>query len=244
MRVTKRILQSDVVRRFLCWLISLYLRLVYHTSRWDHREAEHLDPLLDVEGAFIIALWHNRVVMMPYAWRRKNRPITIFTSDHRDGKLVAYSMGWFGFNTVFGSTKRTDMKTIRTIVRSLREGNLFGMTPDGPRGPRMRVKEGVVAMARMANVPIIPVAYSCRRRLVMNTWDRLIVPLPFTRGVFLWGEPIRLPQGASTEQVEDARLALEQRMIELTDQADIEMGHDAVEPAAMDDFRRGSRDKE
>lgn len=244
MRIGKKILQSDGVRRFLCWLISLYLRLVYHSSRWDHREAEHLEPLLNSGEAFVISLWHNRVVMMPYAWRRKNRPITIFTSDHRDGKLVAYSMGWFGFDTVFGSTKRTEMKTIRLIVRSLREGNLFGMTPDGPRGPRMRVKSGVVAMARMAEVAIIPVAYSCRRRVVMDTWDRLIVPLPFTRGIFLWGEPVRMPAGASAEEVENARLLLEQRMIDLTAEADIAMGHAPIEPAAPDDYRRGSRDKE
>jgi len=244
MRIGKRILQSDGVRRFLCWLISVYLRFVYGTSRWDHREAEYLTPLLDSGESFIIALWHNRVVMMPYAWRRKNRAITIFTSDHRDGKLVAYSMGWFGFDTVFGSTKRTDMKTIRMIVRSLQEGRLFGMTPDGPRGPRMRVKAGVVAMARMANVAIIPVAYSCKRRVVLNTWDRLILPMPFTKGVFLWGEPIRMPKGASSEEMEAARLLLEQRMVELTAQADREMGHEPIEPAAPDDFRRGSREKE
>lgn len=244
MGLTKKFLKSDGVRRFLCWLISLYLRLVYHTSRWDHREAEFLDPLAEKDEAFVIALWHNRVVMMPYAWRRKNRPITIFTSDHRDGKLVAYSMGWFGFDTVFGSTKRTEMKTIRLIVRSLREGRLFGMTPDGPRGPRMRVKAGVVAMARMANVAIIPVAYSCKRRVVMDTWDRLIVPLPFTSGVFLWGEPVRMPPGASAEELEEARLLLEERMVALTAQADREVGHTPFEPAALDDYRRGSRDKE
>ncbi|WP_425403075.1 lysophospholipid acyltransferase family protein [Hwanghaeella sp.] len=244
MRIGKRILQSDGLRRFLCWLISVYLRLVYHTSRWDHRESEFLDPLVATGEAFVIALWHNRVVMMPYAWRRKNRPITIFTSDHRDGRLVAYSMGWFGFDTVFGSTKRTEMKTIRLIVRSLKDGRLFGMTPDGPRGPRMRVKSGVVAMARMADVAIIPVAYSCKRRVVMDTWDRLIVPLPFNRGVFLWGEPVRMPPGATAEEVEAARLLLENRMIELTSMADREMGHEPIEPAALDDFRRGSRDKE
>lgn len=244
MWIGKKILQSDAVRRFLCWLISVYLRLVYHSSKWDHQEAEFLDPLIATDEAFIIALWHNRVVMMPYAWRRKARPITIFTSDHRDGKLVAYSMGWFGFDTVFGSTKRTEMKTIRTIVRSLREGKLFGMTPDGPRGPRMHVKPGVVAMARMADVAIIPVAYSCRRRLVLDTWDRLILPLPFTRGVFLWGEPVRMPPGASPEEVEEARLLLEQRMVELTAAADRAMGHEPIEPAAPDDFRRGSREKE
>lgn len=244
MRVGKKILQSDAVRRVLCWLISIYLRIVYYSSKWDHREADHLEPLLATGESFIIALWHNRVVMMPFAWRRKDRPITIFTSDHRDGRLVAYSMGWFGFETVFGSTRRTEMKTIRKIVRSLREGNLFGMTPDGPRGPRMRVKDGVVAMARMADVAIIPVAYSCRRRVVLDTWDRLIIPLPFTSGVFLWGDPIRMRSGASAEEVEQARLVLEQRMINLTAEADREMGHDPIEPAETDDFRRGSRDKE
>lgn len=108
----------------------------------------------------------------------------------------------------------------------------------------MNVKPGVVAMARMADVAIIPVAYSCRRRLVLDTWDRLILPLPFTRGVFLWGEPVRMPPGASPEEVEEARLLLEQRMVVLTAAADRAMGHEPIEPAAPDDFRRGSREKE
>jgi len=243
MRVGKRILKSDSVRRFLCWLISLYLRVVYNTSRWRHSEEEYLKPLVDKGEPFIIALWHNRVVMMPYAWR-KPKPISIFTSDHRDGRLVAYTMGWFGFNAVFGSTQRTELKTIRRIVRSLKSGTLLGITPDGPRGPRMRLKSGVVAMAKLANVPIIPVTYSCSRRIVLDTWDELIIPLPFTKGVFLWGEPMTLPPGATEEELEQVRLTLEQRMWDLSAEADRSCGHAPGEPADWDDFRRGVRDRE
>ena len=191
MRLAKKILKSDLVRRILCWVISIYLRIVYNTSKWQYEESEFLQPLYESGKPFIIALWHNRVVMMPYAWRYPTA-ISIFTSDHRDGKLVAYTMGWFGFSTIFGSTRRTDLKTMRTIVKSLKAGELLGMTPDGPRGPRMRLKPGVISIAKLAGVPIIPVAYSCSRCKVLDTWDNLIVPLPFSRGVFLWGDPLSL----------------------------------------------------
>ena len=243
MSIRKKILKSDTVRRFLCWLISLYLRVVYNTSRWRHCEDEYLKPLVDGGGPFIIALWHNRVVMMPYAWRNP-KPISIFTSDHPDGRLVAYTMGWFGFDAVFGSTQRTELKTVRRIVRSLKSGTLLGITPDGPRGPRMRLKPGVIHMAKLAKVPIIPVTYSCSRRKVLDTWDQLIVPLPFTKGVFLWGEPVTLPSGATEDELEHVRLTLEQRMWDLSAEADGMCGHTPVEPADWDDFRRGVRDRE
>ncbi len=242
MKLGKKILKSDTVRRALCWIISVFLRLVYNTSRWQHCEDEFLKPLVDKGEPFIIALWHNRVVMMPYAWRNP-KPISIFTSDHRDGRLVAYTMGWFGFDAVFGSTHRTEMKTIRRIVRSLKSGTLLGITPDGPRGPRMRLKPGVVAMAKLANVPIIPVTYSCSRRVVLDTWDNLIVPLPFTKGVFLWGEPITLPPNANDEDLERVRTLLEQRMWDLSREADRMCGHKEIEAADWDDYRRGGRDR-
>ena len=238
----KKILKSDSVRRVLCWIISIYLRLVYNTSRWQHCEDEFLNPLVEKGGPFIIALWHNRVVMMPYAWRNP-KPISIFTSDHRDGRLVAYTMGWFGFDAVFGSTHRTELKTIRRIVRSLKSGTLLGITPDGPRGPRMRLKPGVIAMAKLANVPIIPVTFSCSRRLVLNTWDNLIVPLPFTKGVFIWGEPVTLPPNAGEEELETVRALLEQRMWDLSKEADLMCGQSEIEPASWDDYRRGVRDR-
>lgn len=243
MRLAKKILKSDLVRRILCWVISIYLRIVYNTSKWQYEESEFLQPLYESGKPFIIALWHNRVVMMPYAWRYPTA-ISIFTSDHRDGKLVAYTMGWFGFSTIFGSTRRTDLKTMRTIVKSLKAGELLGMTPDGPRGPRMRLKPGVISIAKLAGVPIIPVAYSCSRCKVLDTWDNLIVPLPFSRGVFLWGEPIDIAPRATEEQLEEARVTLETRMWELSAEADRRCGHKPVEPASWDDFRRGVRDQQ
>ena len=243
MALRKKLLRSDTLRRCFCWLVSLYLRFVYATSSWDHREDEYLLPLLNKNGPFIISLWHNRVVMMPLAWRHPKK-IGIFTSDHRDGRLVAYTMGFFGFSAVFGSTQRTELKTIRRIVKSLRGGGLLGLTPDGPRGPRMRLKPGVVSIAKMAQVPIIPVCYSTNRRIVLNTWDKLVVPLPFTKGVFLWGEPIAVPDRPSEDDLETVRATLEQRMCDLAAEADKICGHEPMQPAAWDDYRRGVRDRE
>lgn len=179
-------------------------------------------------------------MMMPFAWRYKDK-VTIFTSNHPDGRLVAYSMGWFGFDALFGSTKRTEMKTLREIVRRIKQGQIFGMTPDGPRGPSMRLKPGVVSIARMAGVPIIPVTYATNHRIQLNTWDRMTVPLPFGKGVFLWGEPISIPRDADLVTQERLRLELEKRCIDLCRRAEREAGNDFDE-AQIDGQRLAKRD--
>ncbi len=237
MKLSKRILRSDRLRRALCFLISLYVRLIHVTTRWERHEEEFLKPLYDSGKPFMMALWHNRVVMMPHAWRFKDE-VTIFTSDHRDGRLVAYVMQWFGFTTIHGSTNRTDLGSLRQILRHLKDGGYFGMTPDGPRGPRMRLKAGVISIARLSGCPIIPIAYSTSNRRLLNTWDRLCVPLPFGRGVYLWGEPIYVPKDADADEQEALRQEFEDRLFELTARADEMMGHARLEKADPDDYRR------
>lgn len=232
----RKVLKSDRLRRFLCALIAIYVKLVYATSRWHHREDPHLTALYAKGKPFIIAHWHNRIFMMTKAWRLPD-PITILTSDHRDGRLVSYVMGWFGFKTVYGSTNRADLTSLRRILRALKDGDYFGITPDGPRGPRMRVKPGVIAIARLSGCAIIPAAYATSRRRQLNSWDRFIVPLPFSKGVYLWGEPLSVPKDADAAQLEELRLELERRMTALTDEADRLTGHAPTPPAAPDEVR-------
>ncbi|MCC6828766.1 MAG: DUF374 domain-containing protein, partial [Novosphingobium sp.] len=137
----------------------------------------------------------------------------------------------FDIGTIEGSTTRGGAAAIRTMVRAIRDGNLIGVTPDGPRGPRMRAGAGLIAVAKMTGAPILPVSYSVRRRKILKSWDRFIVAMPFSRGAFRWGTPIEVAADADSAAIEQARLAVEEQLNRLSMEADRECGALPIEPA-------------
>lgn len=231
----KRILRSKAATRLAADAIAFYVRLVHATSRWQTIGGEHPDALLDARRPFIISFWHGRLLMMPKAWRR-GAPMNMLISQHRDGELIARAMDPFGIGTIRGSAAKPGRKdkggmgALRSILRQLKANEYVGFTPDGPRGPRMRASTGVVAAARLARVPILPLTYAVARRRVINSWDRFILPWPFNRGVFLWGDPIDV-HSDETETPEQAALRLEAAMNALCDRADALCGHEPIQPA-------------
>ena len=229
----KRFLHSETVRNLFCSLLSVYLRFVYVTTRWQHNNDEHLGPMFDGGKPFIICLWHNRVMMMPLVWPYK-KPVTILTSAHRDGQLVSKTMGKFGFEAIHGSSEQGGSQALRAILREIKAGKIIGMTPDGPRGPRMRMKPGIITMARLTGAPIIPVCYSTSNKRVMSTWDRLLVPLPFGRGRVTWGRSFCISPEATRDDEESLRAALEEQMNTLAMETDQFVGNVVIEPASAD----------
>lgn len=231
----KRIQRSKPVVRFAADAIAFYVRLVHATSRWDVRGAEHPESFWSQDKSFILTFWHGRLLMIPPAWRR-DRNMHMLISQHRDGELIARAMDPFGIGTIRGSGAKAGKKdkggsgALRGIVRQLKLNEYAGFTPDGPRGPRMRASAGVIAAARLAKVPILPLTYAVARRRVINSWDRFILPWPFNRGVYLWGEPIDV-HSDETETPEQAALRLEAAMNALCDQADRLCGQIPIPPA-------------
>jgi hypothetical protein len=107
----------------------------------------------------------------------------------------------------------------------LRAGECVGITPDGPQGPPAVVSEGIVQVARLSGVPVIPCTFSTRRRYLLKTWDRFWVALPFARGIFIWGNPLILPLKATAEEQETFRRGIEDSLNTITTEADRRMGH-------------------
>lgn len=227
----KSILRSVGLRRALCWLGALYIRLVYATSRWQVIGADIPGQYWADGKPFILAFWHGRLLMMPKIWRH-DRAIHMLISQHRDGRLIADTVKHFGIDTVAGSTGRGGSAALRGMLKVLKAGECVGITPDGPRGPRQRASAGIVNVARLAGIPIIPASYAVTRRHVLGSWDRFVVALPFTKGIFVWGRPIEVPRDASEAALEALRDEVETRLNAITAAADSRMGHAAFEPAA------------
>jgi len=229
MRLIKSVTGSSVVQSIICWIMFIYMRLLAWTGRWQIVGQEVPEYWVEKGKPFIVAFWHGRLLMMFLAWRYPDR-IHILISGHRDGRLISRTIGHFGTRTVVGSRRHGGTSAALGIARLLKKGKVVGVTPDGPSGPRMRVKEGIITLALMSGVPIIPLTYACRPRKVFESWDRFNLPLPFCRGVLMWGAPMEMPGDADAGLKECLRLELETKLQEITDLADEMLGNPRTLP--------------
>ncbi|HEY8517851.1 MAG TPA: lysophospholipid acyltransferase family protein [Candidatus Binatia bacterium] len=167
----------------------------------------------------ILAFWHGRMVMMPFAYRGAGA--CIMNSSHRDGQLISRAIELLGIEVVRGSSTRGWVSGMRGLLAAHARGRDLVIVPDGPRGPRCRAKSGAVQLARATGAPIFPVAYAASRsRVLSRSWDWLCIPLPGSRVAYVIEEPIRVSRDASPETLEEARVALESRLNEAVRRAD------------------------
>lgn len=232
MRALRPVIRHPKVQDALCWLVASYVRFVHWSGRWTIVGDETLLEFMKTGKPFIVSFWHGRLLMMPFCHDKQGRSVEMLISNHPDGRLIAKTVGHLGVGTIVGSTSRGGTKAARALTRRLRDENVIvGITPDGPRGPRMRASDGVVALARLAEVPIFAIAYSTSRGKLLNSWDRFLLPYPFCRGVFAWGEPIHVPKDADQELLERKRTEVEAALTSVLHRCDAMMGRPIVTPA-------------
>ena len=211
---------GDLNVRLVPTLAATLIRMIRLTMRVTHVGREVIDNLRAAGRPYIHTFWHGHLFLMPYSYT--GRGIAIMISDHRDGELIARTMGRFGHESIRGSTTSGGAMALRAAVRALRSGKDVGFTPDGPRGPRHKVQMGVIQAARMSGAPIVPVAFSASRKKVLGSWDGFIVPAPFARAVFVYGQPIEVPQKIDETGMECARLSVERALTDATQRAEAE----------------------
>jgi lysophospholipid acyltransferase (LPLAT)-like uncharacterized protein len=205
-----------------------YIRLLHATMRLEYRGRETLDRARQESERYILAFWHSRFAMMPYCY--PDQRIAVVISRHRDARLLAEILMRFGYDMAWGSSTRGGVAALREVVRKMKDGYDSAFTPDGPRGPRRRVQAGVIVAARLSGKPIIPVAFSARPARRLRSWDRTLVPYPFSKGLYLYGAPMRVARKADEEEQERFRASLEDELDRLTDRADEQVGLPLEEP--------------
>jgi len=225
----KRLLRHPWVGQALAWSLSAYLTFTYRTTRWvlDGRE----DVAVFFDGApVIMAFWHERLPLVPSLWRYANAAaesrgrrsrMHVLVSRHQDGRFVGDVVRCFGLDLVHGSSTRGGASGMRRMAELLAAGHQVAITPDGPRGPRRRAAAGVAQLAALTGIPVLACSAQTSRRWVMRSWDRMVIPLPFARGVIVCGQAIHVPhdlwanglpliESALTEAVERADLLCSQ----------------------------------
>ena len=167
---------------------------------------------------FIYAFWHGRQFLLFHYHRHTG--IVIPASESRDGEIQAGILKRFGFNVVRGSSKRKGDRALLGLVDGLRKGKDIALAVDGPRGPLYEVKQGVTYLAGKLNKTIVPVSTSAKRFWILEKiWDKYLLPVPFTKGVIVYGEPITV-QGISEEELESKRRDLADALNKVMEQAD------------------------
>lgn len=175
--------------------------------------------LLDRGVNPIYALWHGRLLFFPFLYRWQWKLYTV-VSLSTDGEIIARILSMFGLYVIRGSSYEGGTKAFREMVKVVKNKKSVFITVDGSRGPVFKVQGGVLHLARLGEVPVIPVTYGAEKTIVLKSWDRFIIPMPFTRVAVIYGEPLYIPRELKEEQHEIYRLLLEQRLNEMTTIAD------------------------
>ncbi len=138
----------------------------------------------------IITMWHGELLMQPFLYKhlRKNRNIALAISDHFDGEFLARIQSFFGFKTIRGSSRKGMIKLIKAMFKSLEDGFDVGLTPDGPKGPRHFVADGSVLVAQKKGIKIVCFNYKISSYWQLNSWDKFIIPKPFSTITFYSSE--------------------------------------------------------
>jgi lysophospholipid acyltransferase (LPLAT)-like uncharacterized protein len=177
--------------------LGLWMRFCAATTRWTrHGEAELEAALRD--GPVILVLWHERIALVGVHWRRDWGPLSALHTRRFAGRVAGSAQGFVGLLPIAMDSRRSNRTASREVLRRLREGVSIGITGDGPQGPARILKDAPLDWARATGRPVFVYAFATRRQCRLPVWDRMVWPLPFTRGAAVW----RLWEAELTRRVE------------------------------------------
>ena len=213
---------TEIKWRLIGIIGKIAVDLLFLTTRIEIHGFEEVRYLEETKRA-IAAFWHSRILLISYKFKNWGAAILVSASD--DGEYVARIIEKQGHLPIRGSTTRGGRRAMTRLIQYLRDGRPGVVIPDGPQGPRFKVQPGVVLMAKKAGIPIVPITYSAKRIKVFNSWDRFILPYPFTTCRMIYGRPVYVPENADKEQEALYTVRLEEELCRITQEADSHFGH-------------------
>lgn len=195
-------------QHFIAWLVFAAERIMTATLRCQWKDESGILPSAE-SAPVIFCLWHNRLAISMVVHRRHPRKLAALISASRDGALLAAVLGKFGVAQVRGSSSRRGPQALLELRSRGEMGYNLAVTPDGPRGPRYIVQHGVISLAQVTGLPIIAVTCNTRRKMILKSWDRFQIPLPFSRCEVILNKPLLVPREADAPRREELRQELE-----------------------------------
>ncbi len=203
---------------WISWLAACYIRLVGWTNRFEVIGKDYRTLLRESADSHIFAFWHSRLLLPIYFFRKMN--VAVLVSYSKDGEYITHVVYRFRIGAVRGSASRRGAEGLLQMVRYLKKGINIVITPDGPRGPCEEVQPGIIQLAKLTGIPIIPVAFSASRKKFLNSWDRFLVPYPFGTIRMMTGTSVSVSKDDDPSTLEEKRLQLQEELRRITRLAD------------------------
>ena len=210
------------------WIIvgiggKIIIDLLFWTTRIESIGLEKVKHLIDSREA-IFAFWHSRILLISYIYKGYNGAIMV--SPSRDGEIIARIVQRQGHTTIRGSSFKTPRKALLRLIKTMKDEKKPGVViPDGPRGPRYKAQPGIVKLAKMTGYPIIPASYTAKKMAVFSSWDRFILPYPFTTCKVVYGDPVYVPTTADKEEEKTLLMEFETSLNRITKDVDSYFNH-------------------
>jgi len=196
----KAFFRSAAVQGFLAAVFAGWLRLCYATLRWEREGQEKAEAVWAAGGGAILCFWHARIPLGPQSWPQgpERQDMRALISRSADGEFIALTVQKIGFPAIRGSSKKGSdpgknkhgEQAFRDMIKWVKGGGGVAITPDGPRGPAEVMQAGTPTLARVTGAPVLFVGLASKPCLRIGSWDRTVIPLPFSRGAMVWDGPV------------------------------------------------------
>ncbi|HBP10861.1 MAG TPA: hypothetical protein DD452_02870 [Nitrospina sp.] len=200
----KKLLFNYVIPYLLFGVVYLWC-MTLRSKNLNEEEENHFKNLT---GPYILTLWHGRIFYLFY-YLRRHPDYFLLISPSEDGDLLARLARLMGYSVIRGSTYKKAVSAARSLIKVLRRNQRIIIIADGSRGPRCVAQPGSVQLAGITGAPIFPMTFGTKNKVVLNSWDKFVIPLPFTRCTLNFSSPISLPPKSSEQIIEEKRLELE-----------------------------------
>jgi lysophospholipid acyltransferase (LPLAT)-like uncharacterized protein len=214
---------SEIKWRLIGLSGRLLIDLLCATMTIESDSLKKIKPVLG-SGKFIFAFWHSRILLIAHLFKGWNGAILV--SSSRDGEIIARILQSQGHETIRGSSSRGGLRALAKQIKILKKQQKPGaVIPDGPRGPRYKLQPGIIILAKKTGYPIIPCTYSAEKIKIFSSWDRFILPYPFTRCKVAYGDPVYVPETLDKSSYKFFENKLEKELCQLTDETDRSFNH-------------------
>ena len=212
MSIRKKLLKHFIVQQLLAFIAFIYIVFVKITSNIKYENIDSPKKYWQNKKPFILAFWHGQLMTFSYTWKI-NKKLNILASSHSDGRFGASIAKYFKLNNIPISSDGNNL-SLRPIFKILNSNNYIAITPDGPRGPKEKVSEGIIKIAKISKVPIIPVGFGSSKNFCLKSWDSFLITLPFSKCRIVWGDSITIPENLKDKEIEIYKKLIEEKINE------------------------------
>ena len=198
-KIKKKLLKNTFMQKILAILTVIYIFIVRISSKIKYENENIPEEFWKNKKPFILAFWHNQLMMISFAWKVDKR-LNVIASGHSDGRFGAIVGKYYKLNNI--PTYSKDSKFfLKQIFTRLKNREYIGITPDGPRGPKEQVAEGIIKIAQISKVPIIVCGFWSSKNFKLKSWDSFMITLPFSKCCFVWQSPIYVPKDLNGNEI-------------------------------------------